>query len=110
MIRAHFSHCLQSSLLSMVHLDGYVQRILKTQKIIDYLAKHKRLSTKLLTIWQIIDYLSKKIDYRLRVDIIDTPGHPAEAGGGSVQIMIHRDRAVIETPRHMYMPAAVPHS
>ena len=35
MIRAHFSHCLQSSLLSMVHLDGYVQRILKTQKIID---------------------------------------------------------------------------
>ena len=35
MIRAHVSHCLQSSLLSMVHLDGYVQRILKTQKIID---------------------------------------------------------------------------
>ena len=40
------------------------------------MAKHKRLSTKLSTIWQIIDYLSKKIDYRLIVDIIDTPGHP----------------------------------
>ena len=55
----------------VVHLDGYVQRILKTLNIIDYLAKHKRLSTKLSTIWQIIDYLSKKIDYRLIVDIID---------------------------------------
>ena len=54
MIRAHFSHCLQSSLLSMIHLDGYVQRILntkdyrlnyrlfgKTQKIIDYLANYR---------------------------------------------------------------------
>ena len=38
--------------------------------------KHKRLSTKLSTIWQIIDYLSKKIDYRLIVDIIDSSGHP----------------------------------
>ena len=28
------------------------------------MAKHERLSTKLSTIWQIIDYLSKKIDYQ----------------------------------------------
>ena len=38
-----------------------------------------RLSTKLSTIWQIIDYLSKKIDYRLIVDIINSSGHPALA-------------------------------
>ena len=44
-----------NSFYLMVHLDGYVQRILKTLNIIDliidYLAKHKRLSTKLSTIW-----------------------------------------------------------
>ena len=38
-------------------------------------SKLSKLSTKLSTIWQINDYLSKKIDYRLIVDIIDTPGH-----------------------------------
>ena len=32
--------------------------------------------SKLWTFWQINDYLSKKIDYQLIVDIIDTPGHP----------------------------------
>ena len=48
-----------NSLYFVVHLDGYVQRILK----------NKRLSTKLSTFWQIIDYLSKKINYR--------SGHPA---------------------------------
>ena len=36
------------------------------------------LSTKLSTIWQIIDHLSKKIDYRPMVDNIDHPGHPGE--------------------------------
>ena len=40
-------------------------------------SKHSKLSTKLSTIWQINDYLSKKIDNRLIVDIIDTRGHPA---------------------------------
>ena len=40
-------------------------------------SKPSKLSTKLSTIWQINDYLSKKIDNRLIVDIIDTPGHPA---------------------------------
>ena len=30
-----------------------------------------------MTFWQSIDYISQKIDYRLIVDIIDTPGHPA---------------------------------
>ena len=39
-------------------------------------SKHSKLSTKLSTIWQINDYLSKKIDNRLIVDIIDTRGHP----------------------------------
>ena len=46
-----------------------------------------RLSTKLSTIWQIIDYLSKKIDYRLIVDIIDTPGHPVTEIQGKMQYM-----------------------
>ena len=41
-------------------------------------SKPSKLSTKLSTIWQINDYLSKKIDNRLIVDIIDTRGHPAE--------------------------------
>ena len=40
-------------------------------------SKPSKLSTKLSTIWQINDYLSKKIDNRLIVDIIDTRGHPA---------------------------------
>ena len=39
-------------------------------------SKPSKLSTKLSTIWQINDYLSKKIDNRLIVDIIDTRGHP----------------------------------
>ena len=39
-------------------------------------SKLSKLSTKLSTIWQINDYLSKKIDNRLIVDIIDTRGHP----------------------------------
>ena len=41
-------------------------------------SKHSKLSTKLSTIWQINDYLSKKIDNRLIVDIIDTRGHPVK--------------------------------
>ena len=41
-------------------------------------SKPSKLSTKLSTIWQINDYLSKKIDNRLIVDIIDTRGHPVE--------------------------------
>ena len=41
-------------------------------------SKPSKLSTKLSTIWQINDYLSKKIDNRLIVDIIDTRGHPAD--------------------------------
>ena len=49
------SYLFSNSLYLMVHLDGYVQRILKTLKIIDW----------------IIDYLNKKIDYRPMVDIID---------------------------------------
>ena len=40
-------------------------------------SKPSKLSTKLSTIWQINDYLSKQIDNRLIVDIIDTRGHPA---------------------------------
>jgi len=39
-------------------------------------SKPSQLSTKLSTIWRINDYLSKQIDNRLIVDIIDTPGHP----------------------------------
>ena len=35
--------------------------------------------TKSSTIWQIIDYLSKQIDYRLIVNIIDSGGRPASA-------------------------------
>lgn len=41
------------------------------------LANVAKLSTRLLTIWQMIGYLSKKIDYQLIVDIIDSSGHPA---------------------------------
>ena len=41
-------------------------------------SKPSKLSTKLSTIWQINDYLSKKIDNRLIVDIIDTRGHPED--------------------------------
>merc|ERR1712032_1514818 len=41
-------------------------------------SKPSKLSTKLSTIWQINDYLSKKIDNRLIVDIIDTRGHPVD--------------------------------
>jgi len=44
-------------------------------------SKPSKLSTKLSTIWQINDYLSKKIDNRLIVDIIDTRGHPADKKG-----------------------------
>ena len=43
-------------------------------------SKPSKLSTKLSTIWQINDYLSKKIDNRLIVDIIDTRGHPVFGG------------------------------
>ena len=43
-------------------------------------SKNSKLSTKLSTIWQINDYLSKKIDNRLIVDIIDTRGHPVKEG------------------------------
>ena len=50
------SYLFSNSLYLMVHLDGYVQRILKTLKI--------------------IDYLNKNIDYRPMVDIIDPGGHP----------------------------------
>ena len=48
-------------------------------------SKNSKLSTKLSTIWQINDYLSKKIDNRLIVDIIDTRGHP-ESGNMSPPI------------------------
>ena len=52
-------------------------------------SKPSKLSTKLSTIWQINDYLSKKIDNRLIVDIIDTRGHPAKyfmgVGDGKLQ-------------------------
>ena len=47
-------------------------------KEVPKVAKVARLSTKLSTIWQIIDYLSKKLDYRPKVDIIDPSGHPGE--------------------------------
>ena len=40
------------------------------------MCKESSKPSKLSTIWQINDYLSKKIDNRLIVDIIDTPGHP----------------------------------
>ena len=45
-------------------------------QIIDLLAIVDKISTKLSTFWHIIDFLSKQIDYRPMVDIIDLPGYP----------------------------------
>ena len=57
-------------------------------------SKPSKLSTKLSTIWQINDYLSKKIDNRLIVDIIDTRGHP-ESEKGTKQAINGRKRKII---------------
>ena len=45
---------------------------------------------KISTFWHIIDFLSKKIDYRPMVDIIDHPGHPADlTSEEQIQVLLH---------------------
>ena len=50
--------------------------LLFSHRFSSFFAVFHLLSSKSSTIWQIIDYLSKKIDYRRIVDIIDSTGRP----------------------------------